>query len=201
MKKRILFMALAITMVLSVFVGCSKSENEDDASKTTTSEKEETRYNEKFEDVEGWNKDRFTERDKIKYAAAKFVYEDMTQKFKHKEEFIPSRGIHIWASEKTLYGELESLVCDIANIIPEDSHKYKWDRETYKEFAGFDKNAVKVEMDEETIYVNLYANYIEYQGERKSPLWVSVSVIQNDDGTFSYKGATITYELYDYLLD
>lgn len=225
MKKRLLLMVLATTMTLSMLVGCGKEDTkdkdttpatnveqnsnsnvddttkEDAISKDDSSKEEETNYNEKFEDVETWIELWDEEQEEIRYAAAKFVYEDMTQNFKHKKEFKTNKGIHIWESEKTKYGQIESLVCDINNIIPEDSGRFVWDRDTYKEFSGFDKESVKAYFSYDFIVVELYAYTIEYQGEYKSPLCVSVAVTQNDDGTFSYNSATITYDLYDYLLE
>lgn len=230
MKKRLLLTTLVAIMVAStLFVGCSSKEDgkgnntiPTNSSSTkveegdkniiratleseTKEEDDKGNYSEKYLDEPNWEKKYKEEaipKYKRMYDIKKFVFEDMTQKFKNKEEFNPVEGIHIWENDGSL--STENFVCDVVNIIPEDSDRYIWFRDAYKEFAGFNVDTVEIQLlkdDNPNIVVKLEANDIKYQDSYKSPMWVTVTLNQNEDGTFFYKNASFGYEFYEYLLN
>lgn len=220
MKRRLLLMALATTMVASVFTGCGSSKDEDttpatsveqdsnsnvddttkeDATSKDDSSKEEVKgYDEVFYDEPDWaveyegKSESYIEEKKLEYDAMKFVFEDMTKKFKNKEEVTATDSIDLIGMGKDCEGT--SLVCDVAELVPEGS--------PYTKFGGF--NAKKTEFSdvklerEGYVVVELNANYIQIGdvvGNDYSPMWISVFVTINEDGTYSYKEINIQYML------
>ena len=191
------------------------STNEDSDAK-----EEETIYVEKWEDEPDWDakyenikKYQMEERkkseeeaesyaqftvdsQKFEYDVKKFVFEDMTQNFKHKKEITPTDGVNIYKIANS--EPLTSFVCDVANIIPEDTETKIYNRECYKEFAGFNVHDISIidkSEDGSTIYVNIYANDVEVDGMKKCPMWVSTTIGRNEDGTFFYKKVTVGYDI------
>lgn len=143
------------------------------------------------------------EQEKLQYDIKKFVFEDMTQKFKNKEVFTPKEDIHIWENKGSI--STENFVCDVTNIIPADTDRYIWFRDAYPEFAGFNVDRVEIQLLEEgnpNIVVKLEANSIKYKEfPYQAPMWVTVTLNQNEDGTFFYKNASFGYEFYEYIFN
>lgn len=181
---------------------------------------EETSYVEKWEDEPDWEakyegikKYQMEERkkseeeaesyaqftvdnEKLQYDAMKFVFEDMTQNFKYKKEVTPIDGVYVYGI--TTSGEIPSFVCDIANIIPEDTEIKIYDRESYKEFGGFD--ALSTEFfnksdDGSKVLVDIYANRIDVNGKKVSPMFVKALLNRKEDGTFVYDTIEIGYDI------
>lgn len=193
---------------------------------STSSKKEEAKaYDEKFYDepnweeeyqediADGWKEEdakRFLENDKRKYEFMKYVYEDMTRRFKNKEEVTATEVIEVAGKE------VKSFVCDVTKIVPEEDKTYisedkyskdytkVYERGVYEEFAGFKAKSTKVTVREKKdgsegidyFYVELKANKIEGKG---IPMWIGIRVNVNEDGTYSYRTINIDYELYDYV--
>lgn len=230
MKRRLLLMALATTMVFSMLTGCGSNkdtseetttpatnveqDSNDGSSNVDTPTKEDTKkepifdlnpsYDEKFyeldmealeekynEYVEDLGKEIADEwkAEQIRgYEVMKYVFEDMTQKFKNKEEVTVTDSIDLISIPEDYEGT--SFVCDVTKIVSEDD-----ERAIYKEFGGF--NAKKTEFNDVLdkkgyIVVELNANAIEGEG---SPMWISVFVTINEDRTYSYKEINIQYML------
>ncbi len=173
---------------------------ENSTKEESTSKEEAKAYDEKFyeldmealeekynEEVESLGKELADERkeEAIRgYEVMKYVYEDMTQKFKNKEEVTVTDSIDLISIPEDYEGT--SFVCDVTKIVSEDD-----ERAIYKEFGGF--NAKKTEFNDVLdkkgyIVVELNANVIEGEG---SPMWISVFVTINEDGTYSYKDINI----------
>lgn len=236
MKKRLLLMALATTMTLSMLVGCGKEDTKDEATTPATSveqdskddatnapsndetkddsSKEEVKsYNEKFykepdweeeynELIEkGWKENEATEnieQTKLEYNAMKFVFEDMTQNFKHKKEVTALEPINIKLSPDP---KKNTFVCDVLNAQPENAVDSKGEpvvflRENYTEFAGFDvyqTKAWRYDKKEKTIQVAVRA----YDIKGISPLIVNVVLSINEDGSFVYKNIDINSQNYE----
>lgn len=233
MKRRLLLMALATTMVASLFTGCGSKDNdkentsetinveqgdnstnaptsnEEDTKKEESANKEEVKgYDEKFYDEPNWEeeyeenvsiymfegdsesvaKERAEESMKkniFEYEVMKYVFEDMTQKFKNKEEVSVTDSISLIGMRKDCEGT--SLVCDVSEMVPEGS--------PYTTFGGF--NAKSTEFNDVLdkkgyVVVELNANTIEGEG---TPMWISVFVTINEDGTYNYKEINIQYML------
>ena len=226
MKRRFVIMALATAMAAAFLTGCGDNEENKESSTdaptaTPTIEAEqvgnndseniitarpitgeadiEEGYSEQYLDEPNWEKiykEEAIPKYKLSYDVKKFVFEDMTRRFKNKEEIAPTEGAHIY---KIANNEaIPSFVCDVANIIPEDTDMYIYNRECYKEFAGFDAQRteiLKISEDNKTFYVNIYANDVEVDGNFVSPMWVSTVIGLNEDGTFFYKNVTAGFDI------
>lgn len=128
----------------------------------------------------------------LTHDVTKYVFEDMTKKFKNKEEVSVTSKITI--TEFDGYAST-TLVCDLKNMVPEDS--------VYTEFGGFyvdeSKAVTKKKTDGELdcIKVVLGANKIQEEegGRFKTPMYVTVTVDVNEDGTYSYRELYIQYYL------
>ena len=238
MKKRLLLMVLATTMVASMFTGCGSKDNdkentsetinveqgdnstnaptsnEEDTKKEESANKEEVKsYNEKFykepdweeeynELIEkGWKENEATEnieQTKLEYNAMKFVFEDMTQNFKHKKEVTALEPINTKLSPDP---KNNTFVCDVLNAQPENAVDSKGEpvvflRENYTEFAGFDvyqTKAWRYDKKEKTIQVAVRA----YDIKGISPLIVNVVLSINEDGSFVYKNIDINSQNYE----
>ena len=227
MRRRLLVIAMVTTMVAStLLVGCGGSDTSeattkasveqnnnndnkvDDSTKDTTKEdatskKEEVKgYDEVFYDEPDWEveyegkSEAYIEEKKLEYKAMKWVFEDMTQNFKHKKEVTATDEIYV-------RGKLDSLtfVCDINNVMvgelkTSDGTPMVWYKDLYPEFAGFkaSKTSATSWMNNPVISVSLEAPYVGGQ----TPLWVSVYVIENEDGTYTYKEINIGSNNYGY---
>lgn len=169
-----------------------------------TSKEEAKAYDEKFyeldmealeekynEEVESLGKELADERkeEAIRgYEVMKYVFEDMTRRFKNKEEVSVTDSIDIVGIPEF---EGSTFVCDVTKIIPDDE-----DKTLYTEFCGF--KAKKTEFNDVLdkkgyIVVELNANAM-IEG-KASPMWISVFVTINEDGTYSYKEINIQYML------
>ena len=215
MKRKLLLMALATTMVATMFTGCGSSKDEDttpttnveqdsnsnvddttkeDATSKDDSNKEEVKgYDEVFYDEPDWEveygdmDESYIERMKLEYEAMKFVFEDMTQNFKHKKEVTATDEIwigHIGTQENLTF------VCDIDNVMIEgltnsDGEPIVWKKDLYPEFAGFSlkETEANYRSTDGTIRVGIQAPYVDGQ----TPLAVTAYVVKNDDGTYTYK--------------
>lgn len=133
------------------------------------------------------------DKEKFKFDLKKFVFEDMTQNFKNKKEISPTNGVYLYE----MSGEdIPSFVCDVANIIPEDTDTKIYNRECYKEFSGFNVENVEIQLmedDNPNIVVKLYANDIKVDDGFYFPMCVEMTINRNDDGTFFYKHVSIGY--------
>lgn len=206
MKRRLLLIALATTMVATMFTGCGSSKDEDTTPTTSVEQDSNSNVDDttkedatsKVEEVKGYDEVFYeqtefeSDEEKFEYEVMKYVYEDMTKKFKNKEEVTATDSIDLIGMGKNYEGT--SLVCDVAELVPEDS--------PYTEFGGF--NAKKTEFSdvklerEGYVVVELNANYIQIGdvvGNDYSPMWISVFVTINEDGTYSYKEINIQYML------
>lgn len=224
MRRKLLVIAMVTTMVAStLLVGCGGSDTSEATTKAsveqnnnndnkvedstkdtskkedTTSKKEEVKgYDEVFYDEPDWDveyadeSDYFKENElpelKIEYAVMKYVFEDITQKFKNKEE-VRANAINLISvddSEVTT-----SFVCDVTKIVSEEDNAGR-----YTKFVGFNVSKTEAQDNLERkgyVVVELNANPIE-EGTR-SPMWISVFVTINEDGTYNYDEINIQYML------
>lgn len=227
MKRRLLLMAMATTMVFSMLTGCGSSkdtseettapatnveqDSNDGNSNVDTPTKEdnkkepifdlnpsydekfyeldmealEEKYNEYVEDLGKEIADEWKAEQIRGYEVMKYVFEDMTQKFKNKEEVTTTKGIQIPDIPEF---EGTSFVCDVTKIVSDDK-----DKTIYTKFGGFDVDSTEFADDLESkgyITVNLFANAIKGKG---TPMVINVTVTINEDGTYSYKYMTIHY--------
>lgn len=234
MKKRLLLIALATTMALSMFTGCgSNKEKEEDTTPTNNVEQSDNNdvenstkedstkdepivnvapsYDEEFYERPDFEKEyeeelaqylavgvsessaekraKYTYDKNVRgYEVMKYVFEDMTRRFKNKEEVSVTDSIDIVGIPEF---EGSTFVCDVTKIIPDDE-----DKTLYTEFCGF--KAKKTEFNDVLdkkgyIVVELNANAM-IEG-KASPMWISVFVTINEDGTYSYKEINIQYML------
>lgn len=216
MKRKLLLMALATCVIATMFIGCGKESDystttpdtnveqdgnsnvddttkEDATSKDNSSKEEVKGYDEVFYDEPNWEveyegkSELFIETMKLEYDAMKFVFEDMTQNFKHKKEVTATDEIwigHIGTQENLTF------VCDIDNVMIEgltnsDGEPIVWKKDLYPEFAGFkvSKTSATSWLNDPVIKVVLNAPYVDGQ----CPLAVTAYVVKNDDGTYTYK--------------
>lgn len=185
---------------------------EEDKEEEPASKEEVKGYDEKFYDEPNWEEEynediasgwsekdaqMFKEKNILEYEAMKFVFEDMTQNFKHKKEVTAIEGIDVVFSPENTS---KTFVCDVKNAMPENAMNREgepiiFNRELYKEFCGF--NAKKTEVtswvDSPDIKVSLEAFYVDGQ----TPLYVNVTLNRNEDGTFVYKEITIGSNIYE----
>lgn len=189
----------------------SSGNNVDDTTKEETTTKEELKgYKETYDveldmeeieedykwDLENLN-EAYAENNKknaiLTHKVTKYVFEDMTQKFKNKEEVSVTGKI-------TFYGlggkpDEKTFVCDVKNATPEGS--------IYTEFRGFylDESRAKTKVGEngelDYIKVVLGANRIKKteDGWSTCPMYVTAKVDVNEDGTYSYRELIIQYYL------
>ena len=138
----------------------------------------------------------YVEEKKLEYEAMKFVFEDMTQNFKHKKEVSALEPIDVGFSPEP---KKNTFICDIKNVMPENAvdangEPIVFEREKYTEFAGFDvyeTNATSW-IDNPDIKVSVCAFSVDGQ----SPLYVNVVLNRNEDGTFVYKSISVHSNLY-----
>lgn len=226
MKRRLLLMALATTMVATMFTGCGSSKDENTTKPATnveqgesnndsnvndsnkedaTSKVEEVKgYDEVFYDEPDWaveyegEDEYYIEEKKREYAAMKWVFEDMTQNFKHKKEVTATEKINVNMALGGVYDKL-TFVCDIDNVMVEgltnsDGEPIVWKKDLYPEFAGF--NAKKTEItswiNDPNIRVSLVANLVD----GGYPIRLTIYVTPNEDGTYTYKSITVGSSFY-----
>lgn len=208
MKKRILLTTLVATMVASaLLVGCGgKEEDKDNNADNSTNvdagtkeEEDETSYVEKYLEEPDWEKIYKVEaipKYKFQYEGKKFVFEDMTQKFKNKESIVITEDITIYGMTKEDGGE--SVICDVINTIPKDTETLIYDRETYTEFVGFNVDKVEVynvNLEKKSMMVTLYANDMMINDFYTCPMFLKAIIGCNDDGTFFYKTIEFVYDI------
>lgn len=169
----------------------------------TTSKKEEVKgYDEVFYEEPNWEveyegqSELFIETMKLEYDAMKFVFEDMTRRFKNKEEVTATDEIWIVTSND----RPKTFVCDIDNVMVEgltnsDGEPIVWKKDLYPEFAGFNLKDIDASYrrNEGTCRVDIKAPYVDGQ----CPLSLTVYVVKNDDGTYTYKSISVGSNNYE----
>ena len=219
MRKKLLCLGLVTMMVASsVLTGCGKEENKGNTASgnvqnsqaaQTGSASSAVEYDEKYtveepdwdevyaKELEVFKNDEevaafYTNEKKMKYDVTKFVFEDLTQKFKNKESITTDKGI---------------VECDVVKFIPDDkiteeNVEYVYDRKSYTEFIGFD-------MESAEGYVNREPNSKEFdtlqvvidtkrkKGMLECPLTISAYLTVDEDGSYRYKERESVYRLYD----
>ena len=190
----------------------SPTSNEEDTKKEDSANKEEVKgYEEKFYDEPNWEEEyeenvsiymfegdsesvakeraeKSMKKNILEYEVSKYVFEDMTQKFKNKEEVSVTDSINLMGMRKDCEGT--SLVCDVSEMVPEGS--------PYTAFGGF--NAKKTEClimtdNGELDYVNVVLAANKISGDPNPPIYVTLHVDVNEDGTYSYRELSIQYML------
>lgn len=210
--RRKMVMVFAATMVASaLLVGCGSSgesnnangdvaisteQNDSGSNEQESSAKEEAtvvevgEYNEKFYEMPDFSEYDDNEKYKaskiLEYEVSKFVFEDMTRRFKNKEEVSTTNGVCIVGMPDF---DSTSFVCDVNNIVPPSKKGG-----VYTEFGGFDVDTVmafdRTEI-KDYVAVELKANSMKDKG---SPMWMSAYVTVGDNGEFGYKELSIEYK-------
>ena len=226
MRRKLLVIAMVATMVAStLLVGCGSNDTSEtttkasaeqnnnnvvDPTKDNTTKEENTSkvedvvsYDEVFYDEPDWEveyegkSEAYIEELKCEYAAMKWVFEDMTQNFKHKKEVTAIEKINL-----DFIGDLDSLtfVCDIDNVMVEgltnsDGEPIVWKKDLYPEFAGFNlKDVDCTYWSNKGVYrVGLGTPYVAGQ----YPLVVTAYVVDNGDGTYTYKEIYFGSNIYE----
>lgn len=205
----------------------NNSKVEDSTKEDDTSKKEEAKaYDEKFYDEPDWEKEfeeskqlwldkgwteelaektakSSVDEKKLEYSAMKFVFEDMTRRFKNKENVTTTE------TSKVADEECTSFVCDISKLVPEDyydedrNRDVVYERDYYKEFVGFDAKDTectireKKDGSEEIEYIKIVLHSNRIKGANDTPFYVFVTLDVNEDGTFSYREMHLQFMLYD----
>lgn len=136
------------------------------------------------------------EQEKFEYNGKKFVFEDMTKKFKNKESIVLTEDIKIYGMTKE-DGD-ESVICDVINTIPKDTETLIYDRKAYTQFIGFNVDKVEVynvNLEKKSMMVTLYANNMMINDFYTCPMFLKAIIGCNDDGTFFYKTIEFVYDI------
>lgn len=178
------------------------NKGEDDSNKEdATSKVEEVKgYDEVFYDEPNWEveyegeDESYIEEKKQEYKAMKWVFEDMTQNFKHKKEVTALEPIDVMSNKDK---KSTSFVCDIDNVmfgeefVDLTGRKFVWEKDLYPEFTGFSakKTDATSWSNEEAIRVDLKSSYYD-------AIYMTIYVIPNEDGTYTYKSISVHSNLH-----
>ena len=168
-----------------------------------TSKEEAKGYDEVFYEEPDWaveyegKSEAYIEKKKREYAAMKWVFEDMTQNFKHKKEVTALEPIEVSFSPDE---PSTTFVCDINNVLLDNSVNSEgepiiWEKDLYPEFAGFKVSETSASswIDDPVISVSLQAPYVGGQ----TPLYLTAYVTPNEDGTYTYKSISVGSNIYE----